>query len=431
LKKSGAPINDVVEANHKRNKALIEEAKLLTSRALTPVSAEKSTFALRMVELNDDFGTYLNNLGIEFQKQLRTQMTQGEIPTKQFQVGLATAQGSRPNVLAIQAALSVASLIAAENNLGEEIKITEENMKEFFDLVTEASPDVVTTLTQMTSEIVSLSAGLDALEGQPTSARVEIKGIKWSEEELIARIVELLKDIPIYAEFAEKSLEDMHMAAIGVPKTIMSGFEELDPSQMEMVLKEALKLQDVQLQQQVDVDVTDDFTDKWKNKLIETAEPLFIYLGELFGFYLAEGIVSSDALSEALLSLQDQMKIPEQDVGYRFFDTTQAQMNAIMPQYEAIRQSILAAGGTSTESALLAFFQNSSSPVYMQKDWAIIQYLLSALLKTEQSALKTNRDQLEAQEKQLEGVYNLPGGASFYVPFDAYAMKQKDGGGNQ
>ncbi len=61
----------------------------------------------------------------------------------------------------------------------------------------------------------------------------------------------------------------------------------------------------------------------------------------------------------------------------------------------------------------------------MQKDWSIIQFLLSNLLKTEQNALKTNRDQLKAAEKQLEGIYNLPGGASFYVPFDAYSMKYK------
>jgi TP901 family phage tail tape measure protein len=428
LKETGGYISTVTEANHLRNRALLEEADLLSSRSLTPVSAEKSSFALEMRKLNEDFGTYLNELSVEFQKQLRVKMTQGETTTKEFQTGLAVSQGARPNVLAIQAALSVASGIAELVGEGEKLPVTKENMKEFFDLVTQASPEVVTTLTQMTSEIVSLSSGLDALEGQEATATVNLKGIDWTAEQLIESIVTLLKEIPIYAEFAEESLRKMNLAALGAPKTIMSGFEGLDPNQLRMVIEEALDIQEFQLQAQVDIDATDKWTQEWKDATIETAEPLFIYLGELFGFQLAEGISKSEYLQEALLNMQESMRIPEMDVGYRFFDVSQAQMNAIMPQYDAIRQSILAAGGTSTESALLAFFQNSSSPVYMQKDWAIIQMLLSALLRTNTRQLKTNRDQLKAEEKQLEGIYNLPGGASFYVPFDAYAMKYKGEG---
>lgn len=140
---------------------------------------------------------------------------------------------------------------------------------------------------------------------------------------------------------------------------------------------------------------------------------------------MAKGLLGTEYLNQALEDLVNSMQIPDLEFGYQFLDTTQAQMQTIMPQYEAIRQSILGAGGKSEESALLTFFSNSSSPVYMQKDWTIIQFLLGQLLKTEQNALKTNRDQLKAAEKQLEGIFNLPGGASFYVPFDAYAMKYK------
>jgi hypothetical protein len=44
----------------------------------------------------------------------------------------------------------------------------------------------------------------------------------------------------------------------------------------------------------------------------------------------------------------------------------------------------------------------------MKADWAIVQYLLGEILKT--------------NEKQLDGIYNLPSGASFYVPFQAWKM---------
>jgi len=49
----------------------------------------------------------------------------------------------------------------------------------------------------------------------------------------------------------------------------------------------------------------------------------------------------------------------------------------------------------------------------MTKDWAIVQYLLQEILKTE--------------EKQLDGIYNLPSGASFYVPFQALKLQPQGG----
>ena len=428
LKKSGRALNDATKARHQEIQVLIEEAKLLSSRSLDPISIDKSTFSIEMKRLNEDFGGYLNDLSVGFQKQLRTQVTEGEIPTKEFTTGLETAQGARLNVLAIQAALSIASGIAEMRGEGEKIPITKKNMEEFFNLVTEASPDVVTTLTQMTTKIVDLSAGLDSLEGLDVTATVNIEGIDWTREQLEDQIIETLKDIPIYAEFAKDALEDMAMAKIPQPQMVMTGFEDRTTAQMDMVIQKARDLQDEQLKAIYQADPTDEMGIdwyEWQTKQAGDAQPIFVYLGELMGYHMAKGLLGTEYLNQALEDLVNSMQIPDLEFGYQFLDTTQAQMQTIMPQYEAIRQSILSAGGKSEESALLTFFSNSSSPVYMQKDWTIIQFLLGQLLKTEQNALKTNRDQLKAAEKQLEGIYNLPGGASFYVPFDAYAMKYK------
>jgi hypothetical protein len=73
-----------------------------------------------------------------------------------------------------------------------------------------------------------------------------------------------------------------------------------------------------------------------------------------------------------------------------------------------MRGSILSAGGKSEETPLLTFFKDANSPVLMKADWQIVQYLLGELLKT--------------SEKQLDGIYNLPSGASFYVPYQAWKM---------
>jgi hypothetical protein len=86
-------------------------------------------------------------------------------------------------------------------------------------------------------------------------------------------------------------------------------------------------------------------------------------------------------------------------------------MQAIEPKYQQMRAAIQAKGGTSTEEGLLTFYKDSTSPIYMQKDWKLVQYLLQEILNTE--------------EKQLDGIYNLPSGASFFVPFQAWAMTVK------
>jgi hypothetical protein len=422
LKASGAVISKVTEANHQRNKALLEEADLLSSQSLQPLSPDKTSFARQMKLLNEEFGDYLGDLGIEFQRQLRVQMTEGELPTKKFQVGLETAQGSRANVLAIEAALSVAAEIS-----GESMEATRESTERFFDLITKASPDVVITLTQLTSEIVDLSAGLDALEGKEITATVEVEGLELTREQIETQIIETLESVIAYAKFAEDALEDMAMAKIPQPQMLMTGFEGRSLEDMERIAREARMSQSEQLRQVYQADPTDEMDIEWyqwKTEQARDAEPIFVYLGEQMGYYMAEGLLSTDYLSKALESLQ----MPSLEYGYQFSDVTQQQMQSVMPDYDAIRSSILAAGGKSEESALLTFFSNSSSPVYMQKDWSIIQFLLGALLKTEQNALKTNKDQLKAAEKQLEGIYNLPGGASFYVPFDAYSMKYKEEG---
>ncbi len=94
---------------------------------------------------------------------------------------------------------------------------------------------------------------------------------------------------------------------------------------------------------------------------------------------------------------------------YQFMNNvTEAQYQSIMPEYNKIRGQILNAGGKSEETELLTYFKDSNSPSLMKADWQIVQYLLGEILKTD--------------EKQLDGIYNLPSGASFYVPYQAWKM---------
>ena len=141
-------------------------------------------------------------------------------------------------------------------------------------------------------------------------------------------------------------------------------------------------------------------------QLIANAKPIFYDLGKEAGYQIAQGITDPKYIQQAL---QEAAQEGIAGLGYQFMsDVTAQQYASIMPQYQAIRNSIINQGGTSEETGLLTFFKDSTSPVYMKADWKIVQYLLQQILKTE--------------EKQLDGIYNLPSGASFYVPFQAWKM---------
>jgi TP901 family phage tail tape measure protein len=150
----------------------------------------------------------------------------------------------------------------------------------------------------------------------------------------------------------------------------------------------------------------------WQNLVNKAdATETFLYLGRDIAGALVKGLMDSGKIQDAWNTLAEQGAVAMQNVGYQFFDESISQIQGIInsPEYKAIRSGIIREGGKSEEGYSVAVSKiDPTDPRLMKADWAIVQYLLGRILDTE--------------EKQLEGVYNLPGGASFYVPFDAYKM---------
>jgi hypothetical protein len=123
---------------------------------------------------------------------------------------------------------------------------------------------------------------------------------------------------------------------------------------------------------------------------------------------------TTEAINEAIKTLEEAGKIPElnQRIGFQTFDVTSGELAGVVngPQYVTMAKQLEALGYKLDEQTEIAVTSDGVLNSYT-KDWKIVQYLLQEILDTEQ--------------KQLDGMYNLPAGSSFYVPYNAalYGLK--------
>jgi hypothetical protein len=74
-----------------------------------------------------------------------------------------------------------------------------------------------------------------------------------------------------------------------------------------------------------------------------------------------------------------------------------------MQGYEPLKAKLEAKEYVSEETPLLQLFKDGN-PVTNKKDWAIVQYLLGRMV--------------DLNQKQLDGMYNIPDGANFWIPYN-------------
>lgn len=122
----------------------------------------------------------------------------------------------------------------------------------------------------------------------------------------------------------------------------------------------------------------------------------------------------NQAFDEATKS-GDIQKVNSEGLGFQTFDMQSSKFWDIINQgYAPLLKALEAQGYKEQPEDLIPVFQDGvQKPMHL--DMKIVQYLLQEILDTE--------------KKQLEGVYNLPEGASFMVPYQAARMYPQGGGG--
>ena len=108
---------------------------------------------------------------------------------------------------------------------------------------------------------------------------------------------------------------------------------------------------------------------------------------------------------------KDKTLTPISDsTAFQTFDMTQSQFQTYMGKNDSVYNSTLAklekAGYTADYSTLVPVFKDGIEQA-TNKDWKVVQYLLSEILNTENKALESS-------------IYNLPSDMNFFVPFQGY-----------
>lgn len=105
------------------------------------------------------------------------------------------------------------------------------------------------------------------------------------------------------------------------------------------------------------------------------------------------------------------------DIGFSSYDMTQQEFATNTAPYDKLMMFLTEKFGykANPEPSIVTF--SDGTMAYMNKDWKIVQYLLSQILQTEEKQLQTN-------------MYNFPSGMSAYVPFGAVNTTLSQGGGS-
>jgi hypothetical protein len=143
------------------------------------------------------------------------------------------------------------------------------------------------------------------------------------------------------------------------------------------------------------------------------------FVGELFGGKFSGAISGtmpedlSAALQEAVSSGTIAKRVS--DIGFTSFDLTKEEFATNTAPYDQLMSFLTEQFGykPNPEPSIVTF--SDGTMAYMNKDWKIVQYLLSQILDTEQKQLETN-------------LYNFPSGMTAYVPFSAVNTTLQSGG---
>ena len=342
----------------------------------------------------------LQKLSDEYNEKLRQRLFKREISPPQYLKATTQTLGFPANLPQLFVALN-----AQMANLGKNTKVTYEEFDRLAKIMIEATPEEIGFIQSKADEVFQLEE--------------KLRTLKPGTDEYIKTLEEFTTTVENLGNAMQGLGQELEFRAIKLPSTI--GLEGLDPQELTKVLSKAKQLQAdyyTDLQKEQERIGIEPITDAQIELAKERAEPLFVYLGELFGYSLIEGITNPEFINKAKEALEKIGTISTEGAGgfgYQFADFTAQQFQSIMGQYAAIRGSILAGGGESKEEGLLTFFKDSASPVYMEKDWKIVQFLLSQIA--------------ENTEKTVDGIFNLPEGASFYFPAQLWERFGGGGGG--
>ena len=331
------------------------------------------------------------------EEELRIQSAMGEIKPKEQLEAQKVLQG-------LDATLAKLYLAYGEtfDKIDNTIQGTEEVYNAFTDILISGTQEQKDELVQAATEWETYTALIEKakLTGKdiklPTGEEITIG----DAETRIAEIQEM------YAEYSKLLRQEQELGKAKLPTVV--GLDLGNLQDWEKVYAEAAVLQ----QEYFDKAIEEGFMNEAQSQImIERADKLFVQVGDLAGYRIAEGITDSRFLTEAVDKLKDELSTVS--IGFQEFDVPLATVEKLAAQSIAIGKQWESLYGykPEIEEQLVIDPEGLVKPV--KADWKITNYLLQQILDTE--------------KKQLDGIYNLPEGAGFYVPYQTLDLAYQKG----
>lgn len=348
---------------------------------------------------------YLRKMQLDRQSELRTQMLSGDLKPSDY-----ANRTSSLSAFAVTAPRYMAAIEDQVGGIGDAFKTTEDAYKAFLEILSSGNQESIDYINSYIASIDGLQNILDNLNGQTTDIKFTING-----QEVTGGIEDLKNAIAAEnAGLAAAITNGAQQARLqNLPiRDIYGGSTSPAPTKdINTVIADTIKMQDKKYNNLEPADYQA-LKDSW--------EPFYVLVeeaGKVFYKQVTDAAgktVDKGLFGEAYQKAQSEGRVSKPGTGLDFssLDISKPQLEQAVERANQLTKELATKGyEPKVEDTLIATNDEQISKQHV--DMKILQYILQQILDTE--------------KKQLQGVWNLPEGASFWVPLQS--MIAGSGGG--
>lgn len=347
--------------------------------------------------LADDYASTIEDITSNLRDEVREQRTLNQITNKQYNDSKNAIEGLKANLTGLY------TLIGDLNAAPSEIAAS---FRDMADTLIYASEEERTAINELSGDITQWMNLLE--QAEEAGGEIDFGGVLYTTSEIRENIEIATEILRNYIDLIGRSTA---ISRVSIPS--VSEQEGITPRQLDNII------------QQAKAKFSREFAAGTREGLYEGVEEsdlssqfesFFVDLGPKFGLVLVNGVRQSDLDKVIAEQIEAGTLAGMDNIGLRdFTDFTKSQVLSTVAQANQIQQAIEGEFGIDLdEQTFIAWTSNAiTGPITAN------QFIMQMLMK----------DLIDVNEKQLEGVYNLPTDASFYVPFTGYALGQGGAGG--
>jgi TP901 family phage tail tape measure protein len=376
----------------------------------TKPSGEKFAITDAQAELLTEWEDFLIDLEATQAEIVRAGATSGEITG-------ADLTDKLDKIPKLQAILTKYEVLFGDEirKVNDELLTAADSMEYFTNIVVYGTPQQTIRLNAVAQAVADIANAIELAKDAGTPDKVILVS-ETGELETVAENVALERQWDLLTNIGiemESMTRGINQARIKFPTIVTLDIREGD---LDKVLEAGEPAQDKYWQAFWDEGINTEFSEE---ELEDALAGVMLQAGKDGGMRYVEGWeisvlqrVASDLIEQGII------EAPEKDTkrGLRTFDIPSTQWGAAEAEYQKVKALAESAGYIPDEETFAALFTDYIAfPI--KADLTLLNIAMQELI--------------EVNKKELDGIYNLPTDASFYVPFSAMALAfvNKGGGG--